>query len=683
MVKKHELEIEINKLKINKSNISIIYEIFYDIYSLLSIALAFNNIKLMKKIIKLDNAIFYTVQQDVIDGLINVFRHDEIIKFIKLFPLKEQKKIFEKEMQYTNWINLFIESCNKRQLLEFMEFPLSYSFAFDQSYILKSYMLGSLKIVDRYDEKNFIKTLKKSKKFIDENKNNISPLSEIDVKKFNEEIYTTYLKYFPNGLIQCDKYNYNALSYIMQHNSIKFFNFAMQYIKKHNRNDHNFFNLVNTFIIAIITNNEYFVTELLKFPNLDLNIHDNNKMTPGHLILEKTCTISDETKSLILEKTNNINNINLNGDTLLNLICKKGFLVKYKNILKTKICDPYIKDLDGKTPIYYCNNIELFAKIVTQGFIFNSHKLQFDNKCLPKLLNMNMYDKIYKCIKNEFDNVIKNKYEFDKRLSIVIPKESYTPHPLYTSNDIDNYIYIYYYIEKHNVKTFIKTSDLNNTFSNFIGLTIRWQNNKNNNGIDDLKQQLGTISDGIYFIDVTIINTRGTHVNGIIIDANKKKVIYFEPYGFFDNENIDILHKKLRKICKTAKYAYYSPESYMTITSFQPLSKERNINEMIPGDPAGFCVAWTLWFLEVYVNNPKSELKELVEESIKEIIYSKKTFKQYIRSYSNKLAQYKFKYLTNIKYPAIKILNNSHMGDNYEFLMSEINKSYGKIKLLT
>ena len=57
------------------------------------------------------------------------------------------------------------------------------------------------------------------------------------------------------------------------------------------------------------------------------------------------------------------------------------------------------------------------------------------------------------------------------------------------------------------------------------------------------------------------------------------------------------------------------------------------------GDPGGYCGAWCFWFIELYINNNKYELKTLVNKSIKKLINTKYTFLEHIRNYANYLNQ--------------------------------------------
>ena len=105
------------------------------------------------------------------------------------------------------------------------------------------------------------------------------------------------------------------------------------------------------------------------------------------------------------------------------------------------------------------------------------------------------------------------------------------------------------------------------------------------------------------------------------------------------------------------------------------LSNESNPLEVKSGDIGGFCLAWTLWFFELYLRNPKLDLVQLVNKSINKIINLKYSIMEYIRFYANKLRKYHIKYLKKIKYPAEKIFNIHTTNEEKDYIYQQINKS--------
>jgi hypothetical protein len=690
MSKKHAIELKMQNAKVDKDSIS---KPFHKGVYLITFAAVFNNTKVLKKIIKIDEFNYKYMDQNILSGMVNTFKHDNIIKLIKLFTNKGQKFIFNSKSQAVAWILPFIETATKNQLEKFMEFPLDYLMVYDNKYILGSYIAGVSKH-EHIDIKLLENVLRLSKPFIKKYEDIISPMADVCIYYYNSIICTAYLKIYPNALSEYNISSDTPLTFALSENHMEFFDFALSYMRAHKKHDYNFFASKAVLTTALCTLNEYAVSELLKFPKLDLSVHNLNKMTPAHLVLSANNTMNQTIKHNILKRTKNINAVNLNGVTVLHMICMSETLGIYESILETKICDPYIKDKLGKTPIHYCTNLHLLASIVTKGFINNSRKTQVNNKCLPKLAKMGMYDKIYKCIRNEFDKVLKNTYKFEEKNRIDFIEETYKPVPIFTNMDPDAYIYLLYFVDKYDVKLFSNKATLSikcteprcnvfqenfKKYKSIVASEIVWYDVNSNITIAKFDEQIANIKNEIYFVYFTVLTDNYTHQNGLIFNGKKKMGIRFEPHGNKTKGDVEVFDAKMEQICKKKGWTYHKPSSYIEGSSYQTLSQESNIDEIQPGDPGGFCLAWTLWFLELYIRNPDVELKDLVTTSVERIIYTKQSFKSYIRAYSNKLAQHKVKYLTKLRYPATKIFNLNYSDEDSDNVLSLINNSYKTI----
>jgi hypothetical protein len=82
------------------------------------------------------------------------------------------------------------------------------------------------------------------------------------------------------------------------------------------------------------------------------------------------------------------------------------------------------------------------------------------------------------------------------------------------------------------------------------------------------------------------------------------------------------------------------------------------------GDPSGYCCAWCFWFIELYINNTKYDLKSLVNKSIKKLINTKYTFIDHIRNYANYLNNKIEELLLEYNIPN-KFINNLLLEDKY------------------
>jgi hypothetical protein len=140
------------------------------------------------------------------------------------------------------------------------------------------------------------------------------------------------------------------------------------------------------------------------------------------------------------------------------------------------------------------------------------------------------------------------------------------------------------------------------------------------------------------FIHICNKHSYSAHANLLIFDKEKKLIIHFEPHGYFSfyiGKFYETLKKHFHK--ELPKYKYIPPFDYLPKKAYQTMYNEQNLYFRTIGDLEGYCSAWCFWFLELYINNNKYNLKCLVSKSIKKLINTKYTFFQHIRNYANYL----------------------------------------------
>ena len=150
------------------------------------------------------------------------------------------------------------------------------------------------------------------------------------------------------------------------------------------------------------------------------------------------------------------------------------------------------------------------------------------------------------------------------------------------------------------------------------------------------------------------IDTNTLHANIVLYDKQTNTLIRFDPYGdweFIDAFFLDKLINKLFSKCvKTKKVKYLKPGDYIGEANFQLTSNETEILSKNLGDPQGYCLAWCLWYMELKLSNPDVPDKELIKNSIKQIITnanpeSKYPLMAHIRAYATMLDNEKNKLL--------------------------------------
>jgi hypothetical protein len=373
----------------------------------------------------------------------------------------------------------------------------------------------------------------------------------------------------------------------------------------------------------------------------------------------------------------------------------------------------YIKNKVGDRPIDYFvstnkSQVEELLELISKGVLKKTKKLQLQGSKMSRLSKskqLKLYKATLSCLKKSTSQCIdqvKNKISRlgvstieppDENLNVKLIMGDKIDYSLFVSRDVDSYIYLLYFIEKYGIgigsgqDIEIKSSDpeirkiinfyvsIANTYPALSNISIYWHDEENNVFPKNIIKSIKSSKQDIVFFYITIINQNVDHANCLIIDKPNKRIIHFEPYGRVNKVSLKNLDDKCSKLLEPLGFKYYSPSDYLTQNSFQMLSNESNPLEVKSGDIGGFCLAWTLWFFELYLRNPKLDLVQLVNKSINKIINLKYSIMEYIRFYANKLRKYHIKYLKKIKYPAEKIFNIHTTNEEKDYIYQQINKS--------
>lgn len=131
------------------------------------------------------------------------------------------------------------------------------------------------------------------------------------------------------------------------------------------------------------------------------------------------------------------------------------------------------------------------------------------------------------------------------------------------------------------------------------------------------------------------------HANALLINNKDKTVERFEPHGyikseFYDHDKIDhdlekYFKKKRYKYIRTVQECHIGPQNIEA-------EAERTF-----GDPSGYCVAWSLWYLEMRLRNlevPRNKLFSMMENKSS----TSSRFHNFIRAYSQNIINQKLKY---------------------------------------
>jgi ankyrin repeat protein len=388
-----------------------------------------------------------------------------------------------------------------------------------------------------------------------------------------------------------------------------------------------------------LTKNLPEISNLLLDNKINVNTTDKFLETPVHIAIKLAYNnnINEKLLDRIIHKAD-LNVANINGITPLHLIIKNKLYDKLKSKLKNKELIFNVKDKYNKTPYDYSETIIKRNQYDSQN-TSNKNNIKMI-KPEKSLYNYGLFspDIITNII---FMFVMLNKY---KNISIPYQylnedKQNYELNMLQMNNAFIN-------------KDILLIYDLENIYKQFFYMFVPhillWKNKdvyyfpKNlqihsKNVLENKEKRF------IIFKLTLVPYTSGTHANIVIYDKIKKRAERFEPFGYnslLDSDDLDIkLEKYLKKTF--GKIEYIGPKKYLHKIKFQIISDDNNPNNKKMGDPFGYCLAWTYWFLELRINNPDKDSNELINEAfdkiIKEYEYTPDFMITFIRNYAKSL----------------------------------------------
>lgn len=163
-------------------------------------------------------------------------------------------------------------------------------------------------------------------------------------------------------------------------------------------------------------------------------------------------------------------------------------------------------------------------------------------------------------------------------------------------------------------------------------------------------------------------DTKG-HSNFLVYDTKTRAMERFEPQGknsrlqqFPIDETIRALFDQ--KMGSTFIQTYFGPLNFCPEFSFQTIQCMEN--EMVAGDPRGFCVAWTAWYADLRLSNPHIDRTTLVRLAIDRLKNSPESFSTFIRNYSNFLAELAAQDIVNHPDRIGRVLVSKWLGDSEE-----------------
>lgn len=361
-------------------------------------------------------------------------------------------------------------------------------------------------------------------------------------------------------------------------------------------------------------------------------------------------SITDDELDVFLPLIPDMNVPNVDGNTVFHMLPPDKILSKH-DFFSTRFINISAVNQAGASVLSLWIDHPSFRQLVDIWW----KGIQHNRKRFPAL-----YNAIKKHVKKLYSISFLESIEIDE--SIAIPGEGRTAvrNNIYSAY-LDNLIvYITAVIKKHSKLLFVpmKESPLKLTVTGFdsqIARSIKIRlgakealSTRLNNFIEfhDTKTfyfpQLPRRfpPDTFTFYMLTIVDIELNHSNIVIIDGINKVIERFDSEGHYvDDVKLDRwLSKRFRSHPDLKDYTYsvtYHPNRNL----FQLL--ETALDDNRPGDPIGFCSAWSLWYLELRLSHPTVLPELLYEKAVKQILSGDMSIRDYIRTYTNSLARYR------------------------------------------
>jgi ankyrin repeat protein len=403
---------------------------------------------------------------------------------------------------------------------------------------------------------------------------------------------------------------------------------------------------------------------------------------------------------------------NSDGRTLLHNLIQYGIWENYIEIISQKKNKIFIQDINGISPYDLLkksgqDKLDKFIDIVANSFYnyitennISTYKINIDCDLTNNKKTTEQKNKCIQAIK---------KYIIENNISYPEKKKSYCMSEIIT-NDIKFSSYVGIgldivcgllylknkypnisttltsdFIQNDNLEEYYKKNGIQKGLSDFLNYEIIWSFHKMfipNNIKSTIEKFKNDDSKEYLVFPVGIELSNGAHANILLYKKSTNTMERFEPYGKdfppgfnYIPGNLDLNIKNLFSNyfnTDNNKFIYISPSEYSTKIGLQLLdsieySKEKNI-----GDPGGFCAAWSLWYVEMRVNNIDIERQDLINRLINSIRLKRVSFRSVIRNFTKNITDLRDKILAVGSIDINKWLNDNYTETEYDIIIKHI-----------
>jgi len=456
--------------------------------------------------------------------------------------------------------------------------------------------------------------------------------------------------------------------------------------------------------VAIIETNDIIANILINI-TVNFNLTNIDGMTPLHLLLNQSIkdlsNINKYNMDLLLNKTK-LNKQDMDGNTVWHILSINDTWFNYRNILKYKKNNLFIKNSQNLTPYDMLKNskhFDILLNIIIDSYynLLIDNKIEYlsdwENKCSLKKKD------IKECKDYIKNNILtNNKSVPDKKTLYCMLEIDAGKNILFTTftgSSIDVICGLKKLHDDYNImstlnnKNLIKNQELDKYYkqlgirkndNDFLNFEIQWlyQNifyPENMENIINLF--IKSTKFNFFIIPIGIEIENGAHANILIYDRKNNILERFEPNGSDEPPNFNYNYKLLDTLLNNYFKKYFKNMTYLTPNIFIPKigfqafeSIESSKNKKI-GDPTGFCAAWCLWYVTNRLKYDKLSPDKLIKNLITHIKYNNLSFKNIIRNFSKFINDYRDNILSKLKLDINSWLNNQY-ADNDLFNLQNI-----------
>ncbi len=382
-------------------------------------------------------------------------------------------------------------------------------------------------------------------------------------------------------------------------------------------------------------------------------------------------------------KNHNYDETDMHGNNIVHLILKIRLQHKGNYEIEKEILSKYKNwgriNMEKKTPFDYIVNLDYnkYHKFVTN----RPNHININNKKFKKWLNFseklpidNINDNNVSLINSPYahSNMFQARFTDIGIFSIYLSQKYNKPGssllmPIYKGTDV---------VPDWNDDMLLPDNML--YYNNNFPWIIIWNDEHNywihphlNDIINKAKNNKASKYQGAFSFISMRLPDGGLHAALMFYDFTRNKIQRFDPYGdtsVLDGQMDEIFKEKL---AKPTGMSYCGPDCYFPVSGFQTLSDENNSMNQKMGDFGGYCLAWSIWYIEHKMINLKVEPKDLIQKTINKFMKMNIKPMEYIRNYANFISKFRIEYLKKIGVPE-NMASNENLNNMYT---SIINKS--------